>query len=320
MNLLKPIVLHKITAVPLQLIVLFISFQMSALAGDGMANADKDQWQQEVEKLNLQFANALEKGDVPAMMQYYADDAVSMPEHHATLFDPKAIAGYYQSWLAATSDNRYKRSIFSIRIVEGFLLESGTFTHDFVQPGHQPFRYSGKYIHVWRIGKKQLLKLVGEIWGASSGFDRASLPLLSETASCVAVAAIKPGHSLLADSINRCNTQIAGLVKERNGAAFSEFYTVDAIYMPYYMPMVIGRDSIHRYYVDHEDPAVIIDTVQINMSRMLLAGDHVLVNGFYRVNWRAGDNSGLVTGKSINIWKREQNGKLRMYWQMTNHD
>ncbi|QEC44334.1 YybH family protein [Pseudobacter ginsenosidimutans] len=309
----------KSAAFSAQLLVLF-GFLMSAHADGKTYRSVKEDWQQKVEKLNLQFTKALEKGDVPAMMQYYAADAVSMPEHHATLFSPKSIADYYQRWLAATSDNRCKRLIYSVKIVEGFLLEAGTFTHDFVQAGHKPFRYSGKYIHVWRIGENKSLTLVGEIWGAASGFDRASLPLSSDNTSPVLPAPIKQGYSIQADSINHYNVQIAQLVKERNGAAFSAYYTNDAIYMPYYMPMVIGKDSIHQYYVVHEDPAVTIDTVQINMSRVLPAGDYALVNGFYRVNWRAGEHSGLVTGKSINIWKREQDGKWRLHWQMTNHD
>jgi len=276
-------------------------------------------YQERIEVLNQQFATALEKGDVPAMMRYYTADAVSMPEHHPTLFNRAAITQYHQQWLKATSGNRYKRTIYDIKVADGYLLESGTFTHDFTQPGQQPFRYSGKYVHIWRIGKKQELTLVSEIWGAATGFDNAALPQLPRSPH-LQITPIKPADSALARIINNNNAAIAQLVKDRNGAAFSDYYTDDAIYMPYYMPMVIGKDSIHQYYVVHEDPNVGIDTVQINMSRMQPAGDYVLVNGFYRVIWRAGGNSGLVTGKSINAWKKEPDGKLRLYWQMTNHD
>lgn len=279
----------------------------------------KDSLQEQIETLNRQFATALEKGDVPAMMRYYATDAVSMPEHHPTLFNRAAITQYYQQWQKATSSNRYQRTIYAIKAADGYLLETGTYTHDFTQPGKQPFRYSGKYVHIWRIGKKQKLTLVSEIWGAAAGFEHAALPQLPPPTP-LQIAPIKPADSPLARIINNNNAAIAQLVKDRNGAAFSEYYTDDAIYMPYYMPMVIGKDSIHQYYVVHEDPNVGIDTVQIKISRILPAGDYVLVNGYYRVNWRAGGNSGLVTGKSINIWRKEPDGKFRLYWQMTNHD
>ncbi|SIO50907.1 YybH family protein [Chitinophaga niabensis] len=290
---------------------LFICFLSPARAADP---------RERIEALNQQFAKALEKGDVSAMMRYYAADAVSMPEHHPTLFNRAAITQYFQQWLKATSGNRYQRTIYSIKAADGYLLESGTYTHDFTQPGQQPFRYAGKYVHIWRIGKKQELTLVSEIWGAAAGFDHAALPLLSPPPTPLQITPIKPADSALARTINTNNAAIAQLVKDRNGAAFSEYYTDDAIYMPYYMPMVIGKDSIHQYYVIHEDPNVGIDTVRINISRILPAGDYVLVNGYYCVNWRAGGNSGLVTGKSINIWKKEPDGKLRLYWQMTNHD
>lgn len=277
-------------------------------------------FRESIETLNRQFATALEKGDVPAMMRYYAADAVSMPEHHPTLFNRTSITEYYQQWLKATSGNKYQRTIYAIKPTDGYLLESGTYIHDFTQPGQQSFRYSGKYVHIWRIGKKQELTLVSEIWGASAGFDHAALPRLTSPIPPLEITPVKRADSSLARSINNNNLAIAQLVKDRNGAAFSEYYTDDAIYMPYYMPMVIGKDSIHQYYVIHEDPNVGIDTVQIRISRMLPAGGYVLVNGFYRVNWRAGGNSGLVTGKSINIWRKEPDGKFRLYWQMTNHD
>lgn len=316
MRLLKTLIPQKISSVLMLFFVQFTGLFTSVFANDPRIGS----LQQQVENLNNQFARALEKGDVPAMVQYYAADAVSMPEYHHTLYSPAAIEDYYKHWLEATRDNRYQRSIYSVKIAGDFLLEAGTFTHDFTQTGNSPFRYAGKYIHVWRIGKRDKLTLVSEIWGSATWFDRASMPLSSGTGPVVQVSPVMPEDSVLAGNIKKYNMQIAGLVKERNGAAFSAYYTDDAIYMPYYTPMVIGKDSIHSYYVKHEDPAVGIDSVQINMSRMLVAGDFVLVNGFYHVNWRAGGNSGLVTGKSINVWRREKNGKLRLHWQMTNHD
>lgn len=293
-------------------LALLIGFLSPAQAAD---------FRERIEILNHQFANALEKGDVSAMMRYYAADAVSMPEHHPTLFNRAAISKYYQQWLRATNSNKYQRTIYAIKEADGYLLESGTYTHVFAQAGKQSFQYTGKYIHIWRISPQKELTLLSEIWGAASGFDHASLPQLPpDTNNHFRIFPVKPADSVLARIIKTNNSGIAQLVKERNGAAFSDYYTEDAVYMPYYMPMVIGKDSIHRYYMEHEDPNVGIDTVQINISRMLPAGDYVLVNGFYHVNWRAGGNSGLVTGKSINIWRKERDGRFRLYWQMTNHD
>ena len=45
-----------------------------------------------------------------------------------------------------------------------------------------------------------------------------------------------------------------------------------------------------------------------------------LEQGFYRVGWRAGSDSGTVAGKSLNLWKRDQDGTLMLYRQAVNHD
>ena len=67
-------------------LALFIYFLSPARAAD---------FRESIETLNQQFATALEKGDVPAMMRYYAADAISMPEHHPTLFNRISITQYF---------------------------------------------------------------------------------------------------------------------------------------------------------------------------------------------------------------------------------
>ena len=45
-----------------------------------------------------------------------------------------------------------------------------------------------------------------------------------------------------------------------------------------------------------------------------------LEEGRYRVAWRAGGDSGVVEGKSLNLWKRGEDGEWRLFRQAVNHD
>ncbi len=80
--------------------------------------------------------------------------------------------------------------------------------------------------------------------------------------------------------------------------------------MPYYEQMYVGSDSVSSYFVRHERPGdVTIDSLDLSYANMVDLGGLVLENGYYTVRWRASaDASGIVKGKSINIWRKDEQG------------
>ncbi len=90
--------------------------------------------------------------------------------------------------------------------------------------------------------------------------------------------------------------------------------------MPYYMPMRIGKAAIDAYYREHEDPNTGINAVHIGATRIIDVGNYVLVDGYYKVDWRGGNAHGSVTGKNISVWKRGHSGNLLLFRQMAVHD
>lgn len=270
--------------------------------------------------VNKQFANALAVANLEKIAGFYAPDAVAMPEYHSRISGDN-IKVYFRQWLAATTGNQLIKQPYRIISAADYVMETGYFTHSFNRNANTPFSYKGKYIQVWRRDLSGKLKLVSQIWGASDWFDKKELPSMPNIKEDPRI----PGKTTRTDPdmyryFQEENQKIAGLVKQRAGHLFAVHYTQDAIYMPYYSPMVIGRDSINSYYIKHEDPAVSIDTVRIDIARLMQVGAFYMLDGVYSVNWRSGDNSGLVHGKSINIWRKEPDGQILLHWQMTNHD
>jgi ketosteroid isomerase-like protein len=269
--------------------------------------------------VNAKLTQAVIKKDINTLLAGYDANAVCMPEYHNTLFGKEDIRKYYSKWLDSATVSRFQKEIHEIKQVKNFLLTSGTFNEEFTKTGRAPFVYKGKYIQVWKIGKGEGLSLISEIWGAVDNIDRASLPLsqfiMPDTANFP-----RPAVTPALIAVTARNKHLASLIVKRDGASMADFYARDAIYMPYYMPMLTGFNTIKDYYVQHEDPKVGIDKVSINASGIIDLGAYVLVNGYYDVNWSAGEANGTVTGKSINIWKREPGGRLLLYRQMVCHD
>jgi len=249
--------------------------------------------------INKKIAAAYRHHDTVALLRIYADEAVSMPEYHLTLFGKKAIGNYLLKWMDSARVNSYSRRMHDITKVGNYLLETGTFSNKF-SLGKKAIDYDGKYLNIWQMKPGGGLQLISEITGT--------------------VLLPRPMADQTRTAIQSMNDKVAELVVRRRGQDFAKYYTEDAIYMPYYMPMLIGKAAIDAYYRAHEDPKEGIDAVHIGATRIIDIGDYVLVDGYYKVDWRGGNAHGTVTGKNINVWKRDRDGNLLLFRQMTVHD
>jgi hypothetical protein len=126
----------------------------------------------------------------------------------------------------------------------------------------------------------------------------------------------------MAREIGGRNAPIGRLVSERKGDGHANLFLPDAIYMTYYTPMLAGIGNIRPYFVEHEQPGgVTIQSLELNAANIypMADGKMLLEQGFYKVAWRAGGDGGTVTGKSLNLWKRDTAGTPMLYREAVNH-
>ena len=278
-----------------------------------------------IEKLkviNNELADAFVNKNIDVVMQYYDDkEPTCMPEFHKALYTKNGIQYYYQQWFDKVKINTYKRAVFEVQLVKNYLIEIGTFANNFTKPDSSSFNYEGKYMNVWKIEKNGNLTLVSEIWGADTAVDKSNFSFIEQQASIMPTVKISKDVS---DEIRKRNELIAKLVKKREGEKHAtELFTKDAIYMTYDTPMLIGMDNIKPYFTEHEKPnGVSIDFVQIKASTMINLVNFVVEYGYYYVDvsWDNKKTKATVTGKSTNLWKKDEKGVWMLYRQMVNHD
>jgi ketosteroid isomerase-like protein len=273
---------------------------------------------QQVRVINKQIAAAYLHHDTTALLRIYANDAVSMPEYHLTLFGKKAIAQYLQGWMDSARVDSYSRQTYDITKAGGYLVETGTFSNKFSLQ-KKAVDYEGKYLNIWKIKHDGSLQLISEITGATKNIERSDLPLSTLQIPDTSILT-KPAVNATTLAIQSLDDQVAALVVQRRGKDFAKYYTDNAIYMPYFMPMQIGKTAIDAYYREHEDPNTGIDAVHIGSTRIIDTGNYVLVDAYYKVDWRGGSAHGTVTGKNISVWKRDPDGLLLLFRQMAVHD
>lgn len=300
--------------------VLLLFFAKSFSQEKLVKNAD--QWKEKLEIINNQLADAFVNKDIDVIMKYYdSREPTCMPEFHMALYTKEGIQFYYEQWFNNVTIKAYKRDIYEVQLFKNHLVEIGTFTNEFIKPDGDLLVYKGKYMNVWRIEKNQDLTLISEIWGANSVVDKSNFSFIKPQASIM--PRLKIGKTI-EDEVNKRNDLIAKLVTKREGEKHAtELFTQDAIYMTYDTPMLIGMENIKPYFIEHEKPnGVAIDFIKISASAIISLDKFVLEYGYYYVNvsWDNKKGKDTVTGKSVNLWRRDENGVLRLYRQMVNHD
>lgn len=289
---------------------------------EGQTIKNTEQLKEKLKAINSQITDSFLHNNSNVIVQYY-DDAVPvcMPEYHKALYTKEDIKSYYQQWLSNFKINAYKRDIFEVQLIDNYGIEIGTFNIDAINDKGGALVYDGKYLNVWKIGKDGKLTLVSEIWGANKAIDGTNFASIKTKESDIPKPAVKKS---LEDEVNKRNKRIAELVTKREGEKHAvEFFTKDAIYLTYDTPMFIGFENIKPYFVEHEKPnGVSIDSISIKASRIIPVKNFVIEYGYYYVNvsWDNKKGKAIVTGKSINLWKRDENGILMLYRQMVNHN
>lgn len=269
---------------------------------------------------NTKITSVTEREDLGAYLELYTQDAVLLPEFHPTVQGKKNIEAYHKHRFRYADVTRHVRTMHDYKQVDAYVIETGTFSWMMKLQDRQPIEQTGNYLIVWEGDKRGKLRIVFEAWGSDKSVDRAHTKLLD-----TAHVPVKNKITFRNDAegmqvIQLCTDEVAAAVKKRDGAAMGMFYTSDAIYIPYYSPMMVGKQKIAEYYLKHEDPKVAIDSVHIQVTQAVPVKNYMITTGVYTVRWRAGGSSGIVTGKNLNIWRREKDGKFYLYRQLANHD
>ncbi|WP_426484825.1 YybH family protein [Flavobacterium sp. 2] len=288
----------------------------------GQIIKNTEQLKEKLIAINNQFEDSFLRNDSSIIIKYYDDkQSVCMPEYHKALYTKEDIKSYYEQWFSNFKINAYKKVIYEVKQIDNYTIEIGTFNINSANKKGEALVYDGKYLNVWKIEKNVKLTLISEIWGADKAIDGSNFSFIKTNSNEIPKPQIEKS---LENEVNKRNQRIAELVTNREGEKHAdEFFTKDAIYLTYDSPMFIGMENIKPYFVEHEKPnGVSIDSISIKASRMIPLNNFVIEYGYYYVDvsWDNKKGRAIVTGKSTNIWKRDENGILMLYRQMVNHN
>lgn len=296
-------------------------FFLFASVGFAQENSTNSSIKKQIEDYNVSFAIAFTKGNQDDLLKAYTDQTLFMPEHSRQRVGRKVIRDFYKQWLKQAKVTSYQKTILELQDFGNYVLEIGTFKEDLNLNEQKAFSYIGKYSVLWKKPSKKSVPptIAAEIWGSSSYFDDKNIPDINDI-EIPKTKKYMPTDKLTLEVKER-NKTIKELVQNRQGAEHAKMFMPDAMYLTYYTPILSGEKEITDYFTEHEKPGTLrIEQISIETSNIIYAQKAIVEFGFYSVDWRDGENSGNVKGKSINVWKKGSNGELLLFRQIVNHD
>ncbi len=279
----------------------------------------KTDYRAELELTNNVIGRAIQNKNVDSIINLYNEEFTFMPEYKTAIFSKANLEQFYEKWLNSTDITIYKKNIYEVKIINGHVLEIGTFQMSFEQTMGSIKDYNGKYMIVWEKTNRGKLKIISEIFGSDIFVSPENVPYA--TVEVKDSTDKKPDHvdKKLKDEILKINQRVIKAVVEGNGIERTNGFTSDGIYMPHFGKMLVGKDSIKPYMLRTYEPEASL-YVAHNYFDIYDFNDYVLVNAHFKGGWGDSTNGGTFEGNMSNLRKRTEDGELLMFRQLANND
>jgi ketosteroid isomerase-like protein len=269
---------------------------------------------------------AAQKGvDLDAVMKFYDPKAICMPEYQPLLNGIEQIRLYYKEILLRRKITRFNKDITEIIDMGNTLAEIGLFSItqiDSTTKWKQQRELNGKYINIWKIQKDGSLLLQGEAFGYLH-------PVNNPLFYMVKTDANKAQNNLLNElnksgnyyfEVKALNALQEEAVRNRDGNLRADFFTQDAIFMPYADSIKKGITAIRKHLIEYNRGKVVIDSIDIASEYIEALDKFIIEYPKFFVRRHTPDLSGINAGKGIRIWRRENDCTLKLYREIGIHD
>ena len=143
---------------------------ISVSACDPAARQSPEDLKAKVNGLGNQAEKAFLSGNIEAMMQFYSDDIISMPDGFPMV---RGKADLRRTTEAILSSGLKFKSLEStttdVQCGEGYVYEVGTYRQAIIMPGESEATESeGKYVTIWKRQPDGQLKIAVEIYNSNT--------------------------------------------------------------------------------------------------------------------------------------------------------
>lgn len=284
--------------------------------------ARKKNIRQELQKLTDLLTEAERKDDLQSFLKFYEQNAISMPEYQPVLNGVKEIEVFYGEIFARQRIKSIKRTIEETIDLGKTIIEIGTFKKEYSNSvaNDSILTHKGKYWNVWAVQPDGNLKLKGEAFGFFHPVENPRTLIVPVSKLQVNDSEVYRNQKVPFE-LKAYNALMEKGVKTRNGILRAEFFTNDARFMPFADSTRTGIDKLKPYLIAYSSRGeVTIDSISIYTYHHEDFDDYVLEYAKFRVKWIMPQFAGRTEGKSIRVWKRQEDKSLRLYREIGLHN
>ncbi len=273
-----------------------------------------------IREFNKKYIKMYIDMDFSHVKQHYNDSIRVMPEFQKTVLFKENIEKYYQSFFSRFKIKDYSRDIHEILDLGSRIMEIGTFDIS-LSDSIETYELKGKYVNIWKTNSDGEPELFTEAWNYDHVVEFAE-KLKFENVPSIRMA-LEP-HITITDNVS---FELAGLnalmertITEKDGRLWAKFYDDDGKSLHSFIPTVIGREKLDKYYLEHATELPVFEKLDIRTDRIDELQGYVVEYATAIANWRMNEHSGVSTSKNIRLWKRQPNGSLKIYRLIAMYD
>lgn len=266
-------------------------------------------------------------GKPQAMLAHLADSVRLMPGYQKTVLGKADATAYHQAFLKRFTVSAYDRQAIEAVDLGTRVMEIGRFTITIAEKDSdgkgagEAQTLAGKYMDLWE--KSSTGKLVLH----TAGWNYDQFPKDADRFRFADVPSVHMALRARAPVSAGISFELAALVKleesvlmQHDGKTWSLFYANDGILLPNHRAPVSGRKALDEYTVEHAKGLPVFEKLDLRTDRIDDLGRYVVEYSSAVVNWRVGESSGVNLGKNIRVWRRGENGALKIWRAIAMYD
>jgi ketosteroid isomerase-like protein len=267
------------------------------------------------------FSQAFLNKNIDEIIKSYSEEIRLMPEFQMTVLGKKNSSEYYQAFFGKFDIKSYEREVIEILSIDSILVELGYFDLKITDSQQNEFELKGKYQDVWRQSNTGEIKLISEAWNYNHSVDFADkLRFKDVPAVTMAYQPHLPVNSNITLELAALNLLMVETIPQKDAGLWSHFFTDDGMFIYSNNPIYEGRKELESYLEKHVAELPIFEKLQNRTDKIIKLNGFVLEYGSHIAVWRINEYSGVNTGKTLKIWRREKNGSLKIFRQMAMYD
>lgn len=275
-----------------------------------------------LEQFRLDYIKSIVESNVSKLEIYYGENVRLMPEFQKTIIGKNNALDYHTAFSERFNVHKYTRNQVEVVDLGSKLLELGMFTIEMdLKSTGKEYSLKGKYFNVWEKTANGKLALITEAWNYNHHTEiTEQLRFEKVPALQIAYQAHLPVNSNISFELAALNGLMERAFTQHDAKLMAQFYSDDAMFIYSYNPVYKGRKELDTFFEAHMKEMPIFEKLDNRTDQIDLLGEYVIEYGSHIANWRHGDSSGISTGKSLRIWRRAEDGSLKIFRQMAMYD